>query len=67
MVDRCLFQISGREPDPRFRFCFISNTTQTGDIRLKALHEHLFVGTGLFIVEAGKELGVQYQIGRLVG
>ena len=51
----------------RYRVCFISDTTQTGDTKLKALHEHLFIGTGRFVVEAGKELAVHYEIGRVVG
>lgn len=41
--------------------------TQTGDTKLRALHEHLFIGTGRFVVEAGKELAVHYEIGRVVG
>lgn len=40
---------------------------QTGNAKLKALHESMFVGSGRFIVEAGKELTVEYQIGRMVG
>jgi hypothetical protein len=34
---------------------------------LKALEENLFVGSGRFVLEEGKDLAVEYNIGRISG
>lgn len=40
---------------------------QTGNKQLKALEQSIFVGSGRFVVEVGKDLAIEYQIGRVVG
>ncbi|PMD32046.1 hypothetical protein L207DRAFT_572344 [Hyaloscypha variabilis F] len=40
---------------------------QTGTPKLKALEENLFVGSGRFVLEEGKDLAVEYNIGRIIG
>ena len=60
------FKFQVRASSSPLCFC-TSKAAQTGDKKLKALEENIFVGSGRFVVEAGKDLAVEYQIGRIVG